>query len=74
MIVAFYCFLNVSYSFPVTFLVYGFLVGFSFLYFTFLLLSFLHIYWVVFKIEKYYNIAVIIIDYIYTHSYFEQVF
>ena len=31
---------RVYYSFPVTFLVYGFLVGFTFLYFMFLLLSF----------------------------------
>ena len=50
--------------FLVMFLVCGFLVGFSFLYFMFLLPSFLYVYY----------IAVIIIDFIYTRSYFEQVF
>ena len=31
-------------------------------------------YWVVFKIEYYYNVAVIMIDFIYTRLYFERVF
>ena len=41
----------------------------------FLLPSFLYlyIYWAVFKIEQYY-VAVIIIDFVYTRSYFERVF
>ena len=37
-------------SFPILFLVYGFLVGFSFLYFVFIS-NFSYIYWVVFKTE-----------------------